>query len=59
MKNIYSFFLSENCSFLEVNFSIYLDRRVFVMTVFDFQNDQNGFNDPKGNKNISRKLNHV
>ena len=30
MKNI-SFFLSENVQFLEVKFSIYLNRRVFVM----------------------------
>ena len=30
MKNI-RFFLSENFQFLEVNFSIYLNRRVFVM----------------------------
>ena len=30
MKNI-GFFLSENFQFLEVNFSIYLNRRVFVM----------------------------
>ena len=30
MKNI-SFFLSENFQFLEVKFSIYLNRRVFVM----------------------------
>ena len=32
MKNI-SFLLSENFQFLQVNFSIYLNRRVFVMTV--------------------------
>ena len=31
MKNIS--FLSENLQFLEVNFSIYLNRRVFVMKV--------------------------
>ena len=30
MKNI-KFFLSENFKFLEVKFSIYLNRRVFVM----------------------------
>ena len=30
MKKI-SFFLSENFQFLEVKFSIYLNRRVFVM----------------------------
>ena len=30
MKNI-RFFLSENFQFLEVNFSTYLNRRVFVM----------------------------
>ena len=30
MKNI-GVFLSENFQFLEVNFSIYLNRRVFVM----------------------------
>ena len=30
MKNIRGF-LSENVQFLEVNFSIYLNRRVFVM----------------------------
>ena len=30
MKNI-SFFLSENFQFLEVKFSIYLNKRVFVM----------------------------
>ena len=27
-------FLSENVQFLEVKFSIYLNRRVFVMTVY-------------------------
>ena len=31
MKNIRGFFLSENFQFLEVNFSIYLNRRVFIM----------------------------
>ena len=31
MKNM-SFFLSENFQFLEVKFSIYLNRRVFVMS---------------------------
>ena len=31
MKNI-RFFLSENFQFLEVKFSIYMNRRVFVMT---------------------------
>ena len=30
MKNI-SFFLSENFQFLELKFSVYLNRRVFVM----------------------------
>ena len=30
MKNI-SFFLSKNFQFLEVKFSVYLNRRVFVM----------------------------
>ena len=32
MKNIRVFFLSENFQFLELKFSIYLNRRVFVMT---------------------------
>ena len=31
MKNISFFFLSENFQFLEVKFSIYLNRHVFVM----------------------------
>ena len=31
MKNISERFLSENYQFLEVKFSIYLNRRVFVM----------------------------
>ena len=31
MKNIRVFFLSEKFQFLEVNFFIYLNRRVFVM----------------------------
>ena len=31
MKNIRVFFLSEKFKFLEVKFSIYLNRRVFVM----------------------------
>ena len=31
MKNYQSFFLSENFQFLELNFSIYLNRRGFVM----------------------------
>ena len=35
MKNI-RIFLSEKFQFLEVNFSMYLNRRVFVMTVFFF-----------------------
>ena len=34
MKNI-RVFVSENFQFLEVNFSIYLNRRVFVMDVRD------------------------
>ena len=33
MKNISVFFLSENFQFLEVKFSIYLNRRVFVMNL--------------------------
>ena len=33
MKNI-SFFLSENFQFLEVKFSIYLNRRGFVMSYY-------------------------
>ena len=32
MKNI-GFFLSENSLFLEVQFSVYLNRRVFVMSI--------------------------
>ena len=35
MKNI-RFFLSENVMFLEVKFSIYLNRRVFVMQPHKF-----------------------
>ena len=35
MKNI-RIFLSENFQFLEVKFSIYLNRRVFVMTRNDY-----------------------
>ena len=31
MKKISEFFLAENFQFLEVNFSMYLNRRVFVM----------------------------
>ena len=31
MNNIRGFFLSENVQFLKVKFSIYLNRRVFVM----------------------------
>ena len=31
MKNIWVFFLSQTFRFLEVKFSIYLNRRVFVM----------------------------
>ena len=31
MKKNQSFVLSENVKFLEVNFSIYLNRRIFVM----------------------------
>ena len=31
MKNIRVFFLSENFQFLEAKFSLYLNRRVFVM----------------------------
>ena len=34
MKNIRVFFLSENFQFLEMKFSIYLNRHVFVMPVF-------------------------
>ena len=34
MKNI-RVFSSENFQFLEVNFSIYLNRRVFAMVLFD------------------------
>ena len=34
MKNIRVFFLSENFHFLVVNFSIYLNRRVFVMHTY-------------------------
>ena len=39
MKNIsfFVFFLSEIFQFLEVKFSIYLNRRVFVMVSFVFQ----------------------
>ena len=33
MKNNRVFFLSENFQFLEVKFSIYLNRRVFVMGI--------------------------
>ena len=33
MKNIRFFFLSEICHFLVVKFSVYLNRRVFVMEV--------------------------
>ena len=33
MKNIRVFFLSETIQFLEVKFSIYLNRRVFVMSL--------------------------
>ena len=33
MKNI-RFFLSENFQFLEVKFSVYLNRRVFVMSLY-------------------------
>ena len=40
MKNIYEvffvFLLSENFQFLEVKFSIYLNRRVFVMICFEY-----------------------
>ena len=36
MKKYISFFLFENFQFLEVKFSIYLDRRVFVM-FFDIE----------------------
>ena len=32
MKKYQSFFLSENFQFLELEFSIYLNRRVFVMS---------------------------
>ena len=32
MKNIKVFFLSKNVPFLEMKFSIYLNRRVFVMS---------------------------
>ena len=31
-------FLSENFQFLEVNFSIYLNRRVFVMSMYSMTN---------------------
>ena len=34
MKNIRVVFLSENFQFLEVKFSLYLNRRVFVMWIF-------------------------
>ena len=34
MKNI-GIFLSENFQFLEMKFSLYLNRRVFVMVAFD------------------------
>ena len=37
MKNIRVFFLSENVQFLEVKFSIYLNRRVFVMNCNPFR----------------------
>ena len=33
MKNIRVFFLSENFQFLVVKYSIYLNRRVFIMEV--------------------------
>ena len=33
MKKIRVFFLSENVQFLEAKFSIYLNRRVFIMLV--------------------------
>ena len=36
MKNITFFFLSENFKFLEEKFSIYLNRRVFVMLSFQY-----------------------
>ena len=36
MKNI-RVFLSENFQFLEVKFSLYLNRRVFIMTVAQLQ----------------------
>ena len=36
----YQRFLSENFQFLEVNFSIYLNRRVFIMDCADAQADQ-------------------
>ena len=40
MKNIRFFFLCENFQFLEVKFSIYMNRRVFVMDelIFEAQN---------------------
>ena len=38
LKNI-GVFLSENFQFLEVKFSIYLNRRVFVMIYWPFQSD--------------------
>ena len=36
MKNIRFFFLSENFQFLVVKFSVYLDRRVFVIGTFSW-----------------------
>ena len=35
MKNIRVFFLSENFQFLEVKFSLYLNRHVFVMVAIE------------------------
>ena len=47
----YQSFLSKKCQFLEVKFSIYLNRRVFVMTGKSYA--QSGLNDHNGPENIN------
>ena len=44
----YQSFLSENCQFLEVKFSIYLNRRVFVMSYRSAFRSKGTFSDVVG-----------
>ena len=56
----YQKFLSKNFQFLEVNLSIYLNRRVFVMTHAPKGDNNNNFNNNNNNnKNNNNNENKV